>query len=323
MYYKGSFRGVVALGACFGIWCGSQWAFALDYQLVPLDMGSGFTMAGSISTDGTIGVLNASHITNWNITATSVSDIVFNRSNTSNFSISVSSTGSQLTVSTSPDGFSDGGSIWFRAGTYQQVQVADFTGSNTSGGQAFYAQGSALGFLPLNQPNGIQYTAAVIDAGGGNRFNLLPLDFGSGIVMSGWITTDGATGPARFVDWSILVRETVQWNFNPTNSHVIGDFNLATNGNEFTVTPFDVNGSPGQFMIGRGSMDITAAVLADFSIYPSGQAGLITPQIYQMLSPLPLNQNGDYVVATAVPDPECWIGLGFGVMALVMYRRRQ
>lgn len=92
----------------------SAYLSATEFQVVPLDLGSGFTLSGTISTDGTTGSLSASNINAWNINVWSVQDFVFNRSNTVNLSSSVHSDGTNLIIPTSPNGFSDGGALWFR-----------------------------------------------------------------------------------------------------------------------------------------------------------------------------------------------------------------
>jgi hypothetical protein len=140
--------------------------------------------------------------------------------------------------------------------------------------------------------------------------------------MFGSITTSGTLGAAHIVDWSVTVRETVQWQFTPSNSRVLYDSNLLSDGDRLLVTPFDANGNGGEFAFGRYvGFDMFGVLLADYSYIPEGQAGFITPSIFQTISPLGLDSNGNRVIATAVPEPEGLIVLGCA-MALLFRRRR-
>ncbi len=302
-------------------------ARATTFQVSPLDLGSGFTLSGTISTDGATGVLTGADVTAWSLKVTSITDIVYTHANTANVSSNVFSDGNQLLVPTSPDGSSDGGSLAFYGGRRFQVQVADFTGANTQGGQAFYVAGGAFDFLPLNRPNGTNYVAANVDAPGGNVFDLVAKTFSGGEVMSGTITTDGAVGLANITDWTIRIRDTQTWWFNPGNSAVLNDLGLMSDGKTLTVTPFDTNGNPGAFSIGGFShLDFNGVLLGDFTYDPGGVAGYISPLIYQTISPVPLDNRGLFVVGAAiVPEPATWslmiVGLG-GLGAGLRARRR-
>ncbi len=276
-----------------------------DFIISPLDLGSGYTLTGHIVTDGTVGPLTSVNIVSWDITVTAADDYVFNPTNTSNLSFLVHTDGNTITVQTSPDGIQDGGSLWFRGGNYNQVKVADFTGANRSGGQAYFVKGGFFGYLPLNQPNNADYVAATSHQGSTRQFDLVPLDFGSGVTMFGSITTDGDFGNANITDWNVVVRSANIWNFTSANSNVLFDYNLSSDGTQLLVTPVDEFGSYGQFIIGSyvGSHDLNGVLLADFSYDPGGEAGLVTPFVYQTTSPLDLDINGNRVVATAVVEP--------------------
>ena len=100
--------------------------------------------------------------------------------------------------------------------------------------------GSAFHFLALNQPNNTDYLAASAGSGGSNVFTLVPLTFPGGDKLSGTITTD-ATG--NIVAGNIDVRQTMRWTFDETNTGVLADHGLATDGRTMTVPPFDANGN--------------------------------------------------------------------------------
>jgi hypothetical protein len=112
-------------------------AFAVDYQLSPLDLGSGFTISGNICTDGTTGPLSAAHVTGWDLVVTQISDIVYQKSNTANLSSQVFSDGSRLLVPTSTDGVNDGGSLFFRGGNYSACRLPTLRESMRWGARRF------------------------------------------------------------------------------------------------------------------------------------------------------------------------------------------
>lgn len=274
-------------------------ALATRFNLVPLDLGSGWSMGGTVDTDGTVGTLGAANIASWNIVVRSVTDYVYDKSNTVNFSADVYSNGTQLLIPTSPDGFSDGGALRFWHSLYNQVRVADFTGAYVSGGQALYIRGSAFNSVPLNQPEGARYEAATGIPSRPNVFNLKPVDFGFGVKMTGTVETDGTLGLTNLVDWNVTVREVWSFTFTTVNSIVKYAFGVSTDGQALYVTPFDEFGNGGYFGIGFGGADPTLALLADYSWLPQGQAGYIDPFGMFTVSPLPLDSNGNYVVARA------------------------
>jgi hypothetical protein len=197
------------------------------------------------------------------------------------------------------------------------VQVADFSGANVAGGQAFYVIGADFDFLPLHQPNSRDYVAATLVPGSTTQFALKPLNFSSDVQLTGTITTDGAAGPANFLAWDLRLRQTTTWRFDQRNSTVLADFGLTTDGRTLTLTPFDADQSAGSFVIGvQGRFDTTAVLLADYLQDPAGQVGLITPFVYQTVSGLPLDLNGHVVVATSVPEPQSWALMVAGLAVL-------
>jgi hypothetical protein len=303
---------------------GTQVACATTFDLTPRDLGSGFSFAGSITTDSTVGALTAANITGWNIQVNAVNDFYFTAANTANASSGLSVSGNQLLVPTSPDGFTDGGSLSFRGGNRLQVQVADFTGANIAGGGAYYVYGSAFDIQTLGQPDATNYVAAA--SASGNVFDLVPITFPGGAVMSGTVTTNGQSGTASLVDWNIRVRDTMSWTFNSTNSSVLADVGLVSDGIHLTVAPIDAISNPGSFVIGAYiGFDLNGVVLADFSTDPSGQAGYVSPSVLQLITGLPLDADGNVVVAQAVPEPSgvALMGIGLAVVAMLGRRRLQ
>lgn len=279
---------------------GSPTAAATQFRISPIDLGGGVTISGSITTDGSVGPLSVANITSWDITVTSTTDIVYTTANTANRSSSVTCDGDHILVPTSPDGVQDGGSLTFYGGSRIMVQPADFTGLNTNGGQAFYVYGGAFHFHQLNLPNNTSYVAATREPGSSTVYHLIPVDFGNGLVMAGTLMTDGTTGAAHLVSWDIVVRQTDIVNFTHANSRVMRDMNLITDGRTLVVRPFDEQGNPGSLMIGYGSADPTGVFLGDYTWDQTGVTGYVNPLGMQITSNLPLDSNGNYVVASAV-----------------------
>ena len=228
---------------------------------------------GTITTAG-----STNTITDWNATVATRSLLArYTPSNTANMSYGdITCDGTHLMVGTSPDGFQDGGQLFFRSPNPQLdlgVAVADFTGLNVNGGQAMYMAGGAFDFLALNQPNNVHYVAATRSSG--NVYNLVPLAF-FGATVSGTITTDGTTGPLapnNIVSWDITVDELTEDAFTSANSTLVAnlvDLDLA--GTALTVMNPD-----GYLTFRKGNMGghPHALTLADFSAQapPGGQAG--------------------------------------------------
>jgi hypothetical protein len=283
-------------------------------------------LSGAIATTGAQGRLTAADITGWSLKVTAINDIVFTPANTRYVGAGAMLSGGQLLVPTSPDGVSDGGSVAFRGSNRFQVQVADFTGATVRGGQAFYVAGGAFDFLPLHQKNGINALVATEQAPGSLAYDIVPRRFSPTTRMTGTLTFAEASGPAVFTDWNILVRETLSWTFNPQNSAVLSDLGLAAAGNSLTVTPFDADANPGSFVIGGfAGGDFNGVFLGDFSYDPGGVAGFQSPFGAFLLSPVPLNAGGDFLVGTAaaVPEPASWALLivGFAMIGTVARRR--
>lgn len=195
-------------------------ARATTLRINPLDLGNGITVAGHIDVDGTIGPLTTANVTGWSVTVTQSTDLAVYDSATAPVAslalVSVAPDG-RMIVPTSPDGASDGGRLGFGLPPVNPppefgVRLADFGGPFAAGGEAFFQNGAAFGYLPLDQPDGVDYTAAQARGPGSSVFDVTPLDFGGGIVLTGTITTDGtigALGAGDLVDWNLVVRETL------------------------------------------------------------------------------------------------------------------
>jgi hypothetical protein len=268
---------MLLLVVCLAVLGTTSSAGAASFAVRPVTFASapGYSMiaTGTITTAG-----NTSTITGWNVTVTTSSRLArFTPGNTANMSYgNLSSDGTHLMVATSPDGFQDGGLLYFRSPNPQLdlgVAVADFTGLNVNGGQAMYMAGGAFDFLALNQPNNVNYVAATRSSG--NVYNLVPLVF-FGATVSGTITTDGTTGPLapnNVVSWNITVDELTEDAFTSANSTLVAnlvDLDLAG-------TALTVMNPEGFLTFRKGNMGghPHALILADFSAQapPGGQAG--------------------------------------------------
>jgi hypothetical protein len=299
-------------------------ATATNFKLNTLTLDSGLILSGSVTTDGTQGALAAGNFTGWNIKITSFNDIATYNKTTSPFAdvslVSVTTDG-KLTVATPPDEFSDGGVLSFRRGAFFLAQLADFTSAFLPGGQAGYiANRGNFSFLPLNQPNGIDYVVAEDSSPttGGTIFNIRPLDLGDGLFLRGTITTDGTVGSLtgnNLLDWNLNVSESSTRTFTEKNSRVLAAEGVQSDENKITVTNPDGSlafGLPGI----PGRLDPTIVQLADFTDptnNPGGQAFYLTP--FGLEGTLtPLSFASDYVVArlasnSTVPEPSTTLGL--------------
>ncbi len=271
----------------------------------------------SITATGTLGTAaGTSTINDWNLTVTTAERLAhYSRSNTRNFSAGgVRSDGQHLTVATSADGIDDGGSLFFRSPNPFVdfgVAVADFTGANANGGQAFYLAGGAFDFLDLNQTPASEYTAADLDPSSGNLFDLVPLTFSGGVTLSGTILTDGTQGLlglSNILAWDIYVDQLTQDVFNRSNSVLLADqVALSPDGLNLTV-----NNPEGFLAFTKGNLGGRphALQLADFSGQSpaGGQAGYFQGRLavntLDLLAPNgPWTVTGTVPVTQPVPEP--------------------
>ena len=108
------------------------------FQITPLTFSGGVTLTGTVTTDGTIGTLDASNIVDWNITAQQVTTDVFDASNSAlnTSGMQVSADGRHVTVDV-PGGYLEFDKSPLGARKYA-LSLADFT---TEPGTAGYYQG--------------------------------------------------------------------------------------------------------------------------------------------------------------------------------------
>lgn len=293
-----------------------------SFHLVPLDLGDGYSIAGTIVTDGSVGPINAGNIVGWQVAVTYVNDLVYDPTNTSANLASVTASSGALRIATSPDGIDDGGTMSFMASEYFGVTIADFTWLNLPGGAASWQQGN---LLALNQPDGWLYTAAT--SADGVHYALVPLDLGAPFSMFGTITTDGALGAidaGNLVDWSITVRERSVDLFNEGNSSLTADLlRVSHDGRYLTVT------NPEGFLTlakGYAGGHLYGVQLADFA-NGDNQAGYFEGRLLaQVITPI-TDQEGRHIVAVSdapppVPEPMTAALLGSALLALTFTRRR-
>lgn len=273
-----------ALAALWGtaFWLAAGAASATVFTLAPVQLPGGTTLLGTVTTDGTLGPLSAANVVDWDVRLRQAQRWVFDPSHPGVWvsGVSVSADGRKMSVRTSPDGVNDGGLLAFGSfgpGPEYGVQVANFTGSYANGGVAFYLAGPVFEWQWLSAPNGSRRVVAKA-APGSSVFKLVPVDFPSGTVLSGTITTDGSTGAigaAQITDWKISATETTEVRYTPANSSVLpSSAGLSTDGTTLSVARpggyFGVGIAPRPPARGQG------AVPADFAsaTAPSGgQAG--------------------------------------------------
>lgn len=310
-------------------------AHAASFDIRPINFISGpgysMTATGTISTAG-----NTSSISGWNLTVTTTERLAhYTPANTSNMSAgSVTSDGHNLSVATSPDGFQDGGSLFFRASNPFLdfgVSVADFTGPNLTGGQAMYMAGAAFDFLGLNQPDNSTYVTAQSNGSSGNLFDLLPISFSNGVTLSGTIRTDGTTGlldPNDIVSWDVYVDQMTRDVFDPANS-ILHASQVALNPNGLDLT---VNNPDGYLMFSKGSSGghLYALQLADFSDQSplGGQAGYFQGLLAATTLDLnarggPWTVTGTDPISQPVTEPTTILLLCTGLVGLATTRLRK
>lgn len=264
------------------LWLAASAASATVFTLAPVKLPDGTTLKGSVTTDGTLGPLTAANLTDWDVRLVQVQRWVFDPSHPGVWAsgVSVSADGRKMSVRTSPDGVNDGGLLAFGSfgpGPEYGVQVANFTGSYANGGVAFYLAGPVFEWQWLSAPNGSKRVVAKA-APGSTVFKLVPVDFPSGTVLSGSITTDGSTGAisaAQITDWKINATETTEVRYTPANSSVLP----STAGLSSDGTTLSVARPGGYFGVGivpRPPARGQGAVPADFASPTAptgGQAG--------------------------------------------------
>lgn len=243
-------------------------AAAATLNITPISFvsqpGYSVTAAGTVTTGATPGT-----ISDWSIALTTVQQIArYTPANTIKMGSGITAGSGALSVASSPDGSADGGLLAFRSanplldfGTF----LADFTGYNAPGGQAMYMAGGNFDFLWLNQPNATNLPVATLTAAPG-VYALNPISFGSGVTLTGTITTDGSAGSlglANILSWDILATQTTVDRFDSSNSALTAwNLGTAANGTDLAVT------NPGGYLgLSKGALGGRPwqLVLADFT----------------------------------------------------------
>ncbi len=291
-----------------------------------------------IVASGTITTLpGTSTITDWSLSVTTVELLAhYTPSNTANFSSgSLTVNGMDLQVPTSPDGISDGGSLFFRSRSPWRdfgVAVANFSAGGISGGEAFYLAGSSFDFLPLSQPDGTEYVVAHSSSAGERKFTLEPQTFPGGAVLSGTLWTQGTLGnlaPSDITNWDITVEQITQDLFVPGNSQLLASqLQFDPAGHALTV-----NNPDGYLAFSKGRIGFHPYMLqlSDFtdSSLHGGQSAYFQGRFASFVIPLgasvgPWSVTGDDTI-TAAPEVSPRIGVllpFFMVTALCRCRRR-
>lgn len=294
----------------------------LTFRIATIDLGDGYSIGGTITTDGTIGALTGANITRWNVTVEAATNLAtYTNLNTSAHLSLVSATSTDLRIETfSTDGFTDGGSLAFRSGLVNQATLADFTSASNPGGEARYVTGGGIAFdsIDLNQPDGTSYLAA--NSTDGATYSITPLQFPNNVTVTGTITTTGATGAidaSDLVAWSILIREVTRDVFTETNSSLLTPAGLSCDGTNLVVTNPDGHL---EFLKAFISGHRWSAQLADFTD-GNDQAGYFRGRfLSQTISPVSTGP-GPHVAATLIPAPAAATSLATG-LALLSRRRR-
>ena len=248
------------------------------FTLKPINLTNGWKVTGTIETDGAVGALSAANIVSWNLKVVQTTDMVWTEkdSNALN-STGVSVSGRTLRVATSPDGFTDGGTLNFsRGGGGGRIPtaaiLADFTqlsvnlGYGYGGIAGWQDEIGGLNFIGLNQKNNRQYSVGSSSLAHPNVFNmrkvmLAPPPFQ--MTMFGKVTTDGTTGPLQpqnIVAWTITARNEDITSYSNGNSVPLSVTGVSSDGISIMV-----DHAGGQFVIGIGGMRPTFVTLADFT----------------------------------------------------------
>lgn len=281
------------------------------YKLNYLQLSNGWTVTGTITTDGTVGTLGATNIVDWNLKVVQTTDMVWTEKDSNDLNISgVSTDGSKVWVTTSPDGVLDGGALYFgRGGSGGRIPtnaiVADFTQLSFNmgylGGVAGWQDELAgLNFVGLNQRNNSRYRAGLAIAGKSNKFQIyVPTISAAPLLMTmfGTFTTDGTIGPLNpknIIAWNITARTQDITYYTKANSTVLSSFGVTTDG-----TVLNVDHAGGQFMLGIGGRRPTFVTIADFTdpTYPNGFANYYMGNFGVMGDKSPLTKGKTIMVA--------------------------
>lgn len=288
-------------------------AAPLVLNLRAVNLSNHWQIRGTITTDGTVGPLTSANIIDWNIQLIQTTDLVWTETDSNALNISgVSSDGSNLLVTTFPNAFQDGGTLYVGRGggggtIPTNAIMADFTQLSRNlgynGGMAgFQDEILGLNFVGLNQPSGRQYRAATVDPAKPNVFNIrvpqiLPAPYK--VTMFGTITTDGTVGPlqpANLIAWNITGRMQSGTTYTPASSAVLYMNNVSYDGAKMLV-----GRAGGQLVIGVGGARPTYVTVADFTNpqKPNGFANYYVGNFGLQGERFPLIGSGEQIYAVA------------------------
>ncbi len=262
--------------------CAQTVVYKLDYR----QLSNGWTVTGTITSDGTTGTLTAANIVDWNLKVVQTTDMVWTEKDSNDLNIAgISTDGTKVWVMTSPDGVIDGGALYFGRGGVgggipTNAIIADFTqlGVNLGyvGGVAGWQDEIAgLNFIGLNQRNNAKFRAGLAVAGKPNVFLInVPTISAAPLLMKmfGTFTTDGTIGtltPKNIVAWNITARTQDITYYTKANSAVLSVTGVTMDG-----TMIKVDHAGGQFALGIAGRRPTLVTIADFTdrAYPDGFA---------------------------------------------------
>ena len=256
------------------------------YKLNGIKLTNGWSVTGTITTDGAVGTLSAANILDWNLKVVQTTDMVWTEKDSNDLNISgVSTDGSKVFVMTSPDRIVNKNTLYFGQGSAlgtipTNAIVADFTQLSTNLGYVGGIAGwqdeiGGLNYVGLNRKNNRQSQVATAVTGQPNAFRInvpkispAPLQ----MTMFGTFTTDGTIGPLlprNIIAWNVTARTEDITYYTKTNSTVLSAIGVTSDG-----TVIRVDHAGGQFTIGIGGRRPTFVTIADFTdpTYPDGFA---------------------------------------------------
>ena len=248
------------------------------FNLKEIPLANGWRVTGTITTDGTVDVLTAANILDWNLKVVQTTDMIWTEKDSNVLNISgVSTDGLKIVVATSPDGITDSGTLYFgRGGSGGRIPtnavIADFTqlsvnlGYGYGGIAGWQDELGGLNYIGLGKRIKSQYRAGTVVAGQPKTFRLSTPTLATSpllMTMFGTMTTDGTIGlllPQNILTWKVTARSQDIRIYTKLNTVVLAATGLSSNG-----TGIQVDRTVGQFMIGVGGRRPTYLTIADFT----------------------------------------------------------